>query len=81
MRCHVRIELGSAGIAHTYCYEPLNDDGLCPKHGQQAFLKPNWMSDEQFKTAVSHLHRQSVTVGHRHTDTSDGTTRGDDSGK
>lgn len=37
MRCTVRIPLSKDGRCETYCYEPLNDKGECPKHG------PQWM--------------------------------------
>jgi len=71
MRCHVRISLGRSGYAETYCYEPLDDKGFCARHGQQAFLKPDWLSDDRWQTLLSNLRRQTVSFGHRHNSGSD----------
>lgn len=85
MRCSVRVPIkGSNGLGETYCYEPLRDDGTCPEHGQQAFAKPEWMSDDQFKAAMLNMHGQTVAFGTRpkrssNPDTSDGGTQGGNS--
>ena len=44
MRCSVRIPLPVNGVvttAETYCYEPLDDNGVCRIHGLQVVpVKP-----------------------------------------
>jgi hypothetical protein len=65
MRCTMRVPLGNSGFVETYCYEPLNDKGECPIHGQQAFQRPSWMAEERWKKYVdkmSNMHRQTVIV-------------------
>ena len=62
MRCHIRIALGTSGYAETYCYEPLDSQGMCAKHGQQAVVRPDWMSDEHWQATLSHVWRQTVVI-------------------
>lgn len=63
MRCYARVPLEkTGGFRETYCYEQLRDDGTCRSHGQQACVKPEWMSEEEFKAASSNLQLQVVAV-------------------
>jgi len=82
MRCRVMVDIpGSGGFGQHQCYEPLNDQGECPHHGLQVMVKPDWMSDEQWKNSLSNLQRHSVVIRHRRTNTPDGRASRDDSGK
>jgi hypothetical protein len=69
----------TGGYAQTQCYEPLNDAGECPFHGQQVMVKPDWMSDAQWQNSLRDLRRQTVTLRYRHINTSDGSPSSRDS--
>ena len=79
MRCHVRVPMQVNGKPSAYadapCWEPLNDRCECPIHGQQVFVKPDWMSDEQWQNSMRNMCRQTVSLRRSNPDSYDGRTQ------